>query len=95
VRPFSTGEGTAGAGRRQCHAGGKSGTNQALVLIADFAAAIPAALICGGITGYSVGVAGEQVAESESGWLLGIPAALAVTIGLLVLAARLLVKRVP
>jgi hypothetical protein len=71
------------------------GKKQAFILVGGFVAAVPAALICGGITCYSVGVAGEEVAHSEAGWLLGIPVGLAVTIGLLVLAAWLFIKRVP
>jgi hypothetical protein len=41
------------------------------------AASVPAAFFCGGITCYSAGLAGEA-AQTEAGWLLGIPLALLV-----------------
>jgi len=43
------------------------------------AASVPAGLICGGITCYSAGVAGEAV-DTEAGWTLGIPLALVVVV---------------
>jgi len=43
------------------------------------AASIPAGFICGGITCYSAGIAGEAV-KTEAGWTLGIPLALIVVV---------------
>jgi hypothetical protein len=49
------------------------------------AAAVPAGFICGGITCYSVGVAGEA-ANTEAGWTWGIPVAMIVAVLIPVLA---------
>src|SRR5262245_29097386 len=43
------------------------------------AASVPAGFICGGITCYSAGLAGEAV-NTEAGWTLGIPLALMVVV---------------
>jgi len=43
------------------------------------AASVPAGFICGGITCYSAGIAGEAV-NTEAGWALGIPLALVVVV---------------
>jgi hypothetical protein len=57
------------------------------------AAYVPSAFICGGITCYSAGIAGEAL-NTEAGWLLGIPIALAV-IGLIPFLTYLAARRMP
>ena len=57
------------------------------------AASVPAAFICGGITCYSAGIAGEAV-NTEAGWTLGIPIAL-IIVALIPLLTYLVVRRSP
>ena len=52
------------------------------------AALFPAVFICGGITCYSVGIAGEAV-NTEAGWALGI----LLVVALVFLLAYLLIRR--
>ena len=64
---------------------------------------IPSGCICGGITCYSVGVAGEVSANvfgyeqnpdlREAGWILGIPIGLLVLVLVTVLAVRFGARR--
>lgn len=55
------------------------------------ASSVPAGFICGGVTCYSAGVAGEA-ANTEAGWTLGIPLALVVAL-VVPLVAYLLFRR--